>query len=88
MNQEIDNAFKELYGMVFRLRIENEVNKVLIHALKHRVIMNDIDAMPQVLDHIEFTSEIIERQIKMQWSEDESVLFKNLIQQEIKKLQI
>lgn len=90
MNQveEIESALSNLYGIVFNLRIQNEVNKVMINALKSSLLHEKIEAIDDCIDSVEFMSGIQANQIKEQWSENESNFFKELIDQEIKILEL
>jgi hypothetical protein len=86
--EEIESALSNLYGIVFNLRIQNEVNKVMINALKQSLLHENIQTIDDCIDSVEFMSGIQEKQIKEQWSQNESDFFKELIHQEIKILEL
>ena len=77
-----------LYSEVGRLRIENEVNKILIHALKQNLLNQNKELIDEYVDSVTFTSEIIEDKIKKTWSEEESILFRKYIDEELKRITI
>jgi len=85
-NEEIDDVFKDLYGMLMRLRVENEVNKVLLGSLSSNILRGDSTLSAEVLDSVGFIADIVETQIEQQWSEQEAQHFRQLIEQEKKKL--
>jgi hypothetical protein len=43
--EEIESALSNLYGIVFNLRIQNEVNKVMINALKSSLLHEKIETI-------------------------------------------
>jgi rubrerythrin len=89
MDPEVDSAFEFLYGAVYRLRVENEVNKVLIHALKSEILKDEADRIEAMLETIQFTSSVVEAQIKQSgWSDAELKLFKELIEKEKRLLSL
>jgi len=89
MDPEVDSAFQFLYGAVYRLRIENEVNKVMIHALKDELLRSQGDCIERVTETIQFTSQVTAEQIKQSgWSDAEVKLFGDLIEREKKLLSL
>jgi hypothetical protein len=78
---------EELYAIVGRLRVENEVNKILIHALKQNLLNQNKELIVEYLDSLNFLSEIIETQIKQSWSDEESILFRQYIDEELKRIE-
>jgi hypothetical protein len=85
-DQELDSVFKDLYGMVCQLRVENEVNKVLIHSLMIAILQYNKKLTEECLESITFVSEMLRKQIREQWSENEATLFEDLIEQETKRI--
>jgi len=84
--EEIDDVFKDLYGMLMRLRVENEVNKVLLGSLSSNILNGDSTLSAEVLDSVGFIADIVETQIEQQWSEQEAQHFRQLVEQEKKKI--
>ena len=78
----------ELFNIVKRLRIENEVNRILIHALKQNLLNQNKELIVEYLDSLNFLSETIETQIKQSWSDEESILFRQYIDEEFKRIEI
>jgi hypothetical protein len=74
----------ELVSTVKRLRIENEVNKIMIHSLKQTLLNHKNELIEECIESIKFTSDIVEIQIKQSWTEEETIFFKEEIEQEIK----
>ena len=74
--------------MVQRLRIENEVNKVMIHSLKQTLLYRNDEQIDECLESINFVSDIVEKQIKQSWTEEESIFFRELIEQQIKQFSL
>jgi hypothetical protein len=74
--------------MVQRLRIENEVNKVMIHSLKQTLLYRNDEQIDECLESINFASDIVEKQIKQSWTEEESIFFRELIEQQIKQFSL
>jgi hypothetical protein len=85
---EFESALQNLYGIVLKLRIENEVNKVLANGLIASLIRGDNVAIDNMVESIQFTSNLVEVQIKEQWSEKEAIHFRELVHQEVKKFQL
>ena len=84
--EELESALQHLYGVVFKLRIENEVNKTIIHGLTESLLRANGEALTSSVDSIQFTSDVNEAQIKQQWSEQEANHFRELIDHELKLL--
>jgi len=84
--EEIDDVFKDLYGMLMRLRVENEVNKVLLGSLSSNILNGDSTLSAEVLDSVGFIADIVETQIEQQWSEQEAQHFRQLVEQKKKKI--
>jgi len=78
----------DLLMIVKRLRIENEVNKTLIHSLKQVVLFHKNEKIDECLESIKFTSGILEVQIKQSWSAEEAELFRQLMDNEIKQFSL
>ena len=78
----------DLLKMVQRLRIENEVNKVMIHSLKQTLLYRNDEQIDECLESINFVSDIVEKQIKQSWTEEESIFFRELIEEEIKQFSL
>ena len=78
----------ELYTIVGRLRVENEVNKILIQALKQNLLNQNKELIHEYLDSLNFLSEIVETQIKQSWSVEESILFRQYIDEELKRIEL
>ena len=78
----------ELLSTVKRLRIENEVNKIMIHSLKQTLLNNKDELIDECLDSLTFMSDIVEIQIKQSWTEEETVFFRELIEQEVKNFSL
>ena len=83
---ELDSVLTDIYGKLLKLRVENEVNKVIIHGLKDNLLRKEPGLISEVEDSISFVSEILEKQIRQQWSEQEANHFKELMEQEMKKI--
>jgi len=65
----------DLLVMIKRLRIENEVNKVLMGSLiQYLLNKNKNELIDECLESINFTAEIVESQINKSWSEGEAEL--------------
>jgi len=84
--EEIDALFNNLYGMVMRLRVENEVNKVLLQSLKSNILRNNSALTSEVLDSVSFSADIVEVQIRQQWSDGEALHFRELVEEEKKRM--
>ena len=78
----------DLLMIVMRLRIENEVNKTLIHSLKQVVLFHKNEKIDECLESINFMSGILEVQIKQSWSAEEAELFRQLMDNEIKQFSL
>ena len=78
----------DLLMIVKGLRIENEVNKILIHSLKQVVLFHKNEKIDKCLESIKFTSGILEVQIKQSWSAEEVELFRQLMDKEIKQFSL
>ena len=78
----------DLLMIVKGLRIENEVNKILIHSLKQVVLFHKNEKIDKCLESIKFTSGILEVQIKQSWSAEEAELFRQLMDNEIKQFSL
>ena len=76
----------ELLVIVQRLRIENEVNKLLIDSLFQNLLSGNNELIDDCVDSIKFTSGIIESQIKESWSHEESEFFRQLVNEKIKRM--
>ena len=83
---ELDSVLTDIYGKLLKLRVENEVNKVIIHGLKDNLLRKEPGLISEVEDSISFVSEILEKQIRQQWSEQEANHFKELMEEEMKKI--
>ena len=79
-----DNLLK----MVQRLQVENEINKILIHGLKTIVFYRNNEKIDECLESIKFTSDIIQVQIRESWSEEESIFFRQRMDEEIHKFSL
>ena len=73
---KLDSVLTDIYGKLLKLRVENEVNKVIIHGLKDNLLRKEPGLISEVEDSISFVSEILEKQIRQQWSEQEANHFK------------
>jgi len=78
----------ELVSTVKRLRIENEVNKIMIHSLKQTLLNHKNELIEECIESIKFTSDIVEIQIKQSWTEEESTFFRELIEDQIKNFSL
>jgi len=78
----------DLLMIVKRLRIENEVNKTLIHSLKQVALFHKNEKINECLESINFMSGIAEVQIKQSWSAEEAELFRQLMNNEIKQFSL
>ncbi len=78
----------DLLMIVKRLRIENEVNKTLIHSFKQVVLFHKNEKINECLETINFMSVITEVQIKQSWSAEEAELFRQLMDKEIKQFSL
>ena len=78
----------DLLGMIQRLRIENEVNKIMIKSLQNTLLHHKNEKINECLEHIEFVSKIVEDQIRDSWSLSEAVFFRQLIDKEIQQFTI
>ena len=78
----------DLLMIVMRLRIENEVNKTLIHSLKQVVLFHKNEKIDEFLESINFVSDLVEIQIKQSWTEEESIFFRQLMDKEIKQFSL
>lgn len=78
----------DLLGMIQRLRIENEVNKIMIKSLQSTLLNQKNEQINECIEHIEFVSKIVEGQIRDSWSLSEAVFFRQLIDKEIQQFTI
>jgi spore coat protein CotF len=78
----------ELFSTVKRLRIENEVNKIMIHSLKLTLLNHKDVLIDECLESINFVSDIVEKQIKQSWTEEETIFFKELIEQQVREFSL
>jgi hypothetical protein len=78
----------ELVSTVKRLRIENEVNKIMIHSLKQTLLYRNDERIDECLESFNFVSDIVSIQIKQSWTEEESTFFRELIEDQIKKFSL
>ena len=78
----------ELFSTVKRLRIENEVNKIMIHSLKLTLLDHKDVLIDECLESINFVSDIVEKQIKQSWTEEEAFFFRQLIEQQVKEFSL
>ena len=78
----------DLLMIVMRLRIENEVNKTLIHSLQQVVLFHKNEKIDEFLESINFVSDLVEIQIKQSWTEEESIFFRQLMDKEIKQFSL
>ena len=86
MSDEISN--EELLSMVLRLRIENEVNKVLISGLKQSLLYHKNEEIDECIRAVNGISDMTAIQIMQSWSEAEAIFFKDLINDEIRNLSL
>lgn len=86
MSDEISN--EELLSMVLRLRIENEVNKVLISGLKQSLLYHKNEEIDECIRAVNDISDMTAIQIMQSWSEAEAIFFKDLINDEIRNLSL
>ena len=76
----------DLEKEIRRLRVENEVTKIISASLKVAVLLKKNETIDDCKDWIEFLSRGLEVSIMQSWSLEESKIFRERIDEEIREL--